>query len=89
MTRTRPTAGTRENLLQDVYEQDVKDCEEAKKNLRPEFKDLAYDCPRKPGDNPGNDVIYTFKVEGKPVLEVGKVYEFDSIPKRNFWQKDD
>lgn len=70
----------------DVYEKDVKDCEEAKKTLRPEFKDLAYDCP-KPEDNPGRDVIYTFRVEGNPVLEVGKIYDFDSVPETRFLAK--
>ena len=63
----------------EVYEQSVKDCEEAKKTLRPEFKDLAYECP-KASEYPDREVSYTFKVEGKPVLDVGRVYEFDSIP---------
>src|SRR4029079_2313020 len=67
-------------IARTVYEQSIKDCEAAKKTLKPEFKDLVYDCETKVEDYPDTDRVYTFKVDGKPVLDVGKVYEFDSIP---------
>jgi hypothetical protein len=70
-----------------VYEDNAKDCPIVNRNLLEQYKGLAYDCPALTLDftkasptYPDTEAEYTFFVEGHPKLEIGKTYEFESIP---------
>ena len=73
-------------IAPEVYEENVKDCEKAKGDLRPEYQDLPYDC-RIPKEFPGKDIEYGFQVDGNPKLIKGETYPFMSVPGSNYLKK--
>jgi hypothetical protein len=61
-----------------VYAKSKEQCEQAMQSLKPEFKDLKYEC-ESPDMQPYKDVVYVFYVDGNPKLKVNEVYDFENV----------
>lgn len=66
----------------EVYKQSFDRCPEVNKIVKEEFYSLVRDCPKKVGEYPDMDVVYTFTVDGDTSgLDVkGTKADMESVP---------